>query len=178
MQDPEVNHAYQGYSHTYTGESSQPQEQQAPPQAQETPYGQATYNQPYPFTPFGVMGDGRLSALLSYSLCWFSGLLFLLFAGRHPYVRFHALQSLAFFGVVNLLDIGFLSIIANRWFHFVWHGLPFVAITLLMCFMLLNIIAFIAWIVGMVQAGRGLYYRLPVIGDLVANAINQHGIVK
>jgi uncharacterized membrane protein len=178
MQDPEINHAYQGYSHTDTGEASQQREQQQPPHAQEMPYGQPVYQQPYPFTSFGAVGDGRLSALLSYSLCWFSGLLFLLFAGRHPYVRFHALQSLAFFGVVNLLDIGFFSIIAY-WRHlFFWHGQPFVTMILVMGFMLLNIIAFVAWIVGMVQAGRGLYYRLPVIGDLVANTINQQGTVK
>jgi uncharacterized membrane protein len=163
MQDPEIHHSYQSYEHIYTGERARQQEAQ---------------QQPYAFTPFGAMGDGRLSASLSYSLCWFSGLLFLLFAGRHPYIRFHALQSLAFFGVVNLLDIALLYIIADWRYHFFWHALPFVAVALLLGFMLLNIIAFVAWIVGMVQAGRGVYYRLPVIGDLVANSINQQGSVK
>jgi uncharacterized membrane protein len=177
MQDPEVHQPYLGYGHT---DERFQQQEQPPPHSQEIPPGQttSTYNQSYPFAPFAVMGDGRLSALLSYSLGWFSGLLFLLFAGRHPYVRFHALQSLAFFGAVNLLDIGFLSIIANRWFHFVWRGLPFVTITLLLCFMLLNVIAFVAWIAGMIHAGRGNYYRLPVIGDLVANSINGQSMVK
>ncbi len=178
MQDPEMQHSYQSYDYVYTGERAQPRESQQPPHTQEMPYGQAAYYHPYPFTPFGVMGNGRLSAVLSYSLCWFTGLLFLLFGGRNPYIRFHALQSLAFFGVVNLLDIALLYIIADWRYHFFWHTLPFIAVALLLGFMLLNIIAFVAWIVGMVQAGRGIYYRLPVIGDLVANAVNQQGSVK
>jgi uncharacterized membrane protein len=111
--------------------------------------------------------DPRFVAVLAYSLGWFSGLLFTLFTRENRYVRFHALQSLLFFGGINVLDIALLFV-GIRLHHFV----PFVGPVLFLSFLLLNAIAFVGWLVAIVQAYRGVYYRLPLVGDFVARAFN------
>jgi uncharacterized membrane protein len=40
-------------------------------------------------------------------------------------------------------------------------------------FLFLNFVAFVGWVVGMVQAARGKYYRLPLVGDLLARNYNR-----
>lgn len=113
--------------------------------------------------------DARFVGVLTYSLGWFSGLLFTLFTRENRYVRYHALQSLIFFGAINVLDIAFLCTIAlmSHFVHF-----HFMAALLLLGFLLLNAIAFVGWLVAIVQAYRGVYYRLPVVGDFVARTFN------
>src|SRR5262245_61525738 len=66
--------------------------------------------------------DPRFVAVLTYSLGWFSGLLFTLFTRENRYVRFHALQSLIFFGGINVIDIA-LIFVGARLHHF-FHFLP------------------------------------------------------
>ncbi len=110
--------------------------------------------------------DRSSTAVLCYVFGWLSGLLFLLFARGDRYLRFHALQSLLFFGIVNMLDFAFLfAIHVFTPFFFIPEFM------LLMIFLLLNFIAFIGWIVAMVQAGGGVYYRLPFVGDAAARAV-------
>jgi uncharacterized membrane protein len=111
--------------------------------------------------------DARFIAVLTYALGWFSGLLFTLFTRENRYVRFHALQSLIFFGAVNVLDIALLfgGIALHHFVHFIGP-------MLLLTFLLLNAIAFVGWLVAIVQAYRGSYYKLPLVGDIVARALN------
>lgn len=114
--------------------------------------------------------DARFVAVLTYSLGWFSGLLFTLFTRENRYVRYHALQSLIFFGAINVLDIALAFTIAS--IHRFIYFLPFAGVMLVLSFLLLNIIAFVGWLVAIVQAYRGVYYRLPVAGDIVARTFN------
>jgi uncharacterized membrane protein len=111
--------------------------------------------------------DARFVAVLTYSLGWFSGLLFTLFTRENRYVRYHALQSLIFFGAINVLDIAFVfaGVLAH---HFVRP----MGVLLFLSFLLFNVIAFVGWLVAIVQAYRGVYYRLPLVGDMVARAFN------
>jgi uncharacterized membrane protein len=111
--------------------------------------------------------DVRFVAALTYSLGWFSGLLFTLFARESRYVRFHALQSLLFFGGINVLDIALLFI-GMRAHHFV----PFIGPVFFLSFLLLNAIAFVGWLVAIVQAYRGSYYKLPLVGDVAARSFS------
>jgi uncharacterized membrane protein len=156
--------------------TEQPFQQQTyyPPQAGDGPasyshtcYGEPGYGQ-QPFAGAPPLSDIRFSALLSYAFGWVTGLLFLLFGGRDRFVRFHALQSLFFFGALNVIDIGLFGIIRGSWWH---HG-HLVALLCLLLFLALNFIAFISWIVVIVQAARGLYFRLPFVGELVARCFN------
>jgi len=115
-----------------------------------------------------------VAAVLSYSLFWFSGLLFSLFAGQNRYVRFHALQSLLFFGGMNVLDIGLIITIGTSTkFHLVM-----LTVLAILFFLLLNFVAFIGWLVAIFHAARGTYYKLPFAGNVVARCINWNVDVK
>jgi uncharacterized membrane protein len=157
----------------YTGSAQyyeQPRTQQQQTCYQSMQGSRPAYNQP-PFMVTPLYSDGRLAATLCYSLGWLTGLLFLLFGAQRPFVRFHALQSLIFFGVINLIDIGLLRMIfVSHYYlgHYQWIWIFFL-------FLLLNFVAFVGWIVAMVQAGLGSYYRLPFVGNLIAKSINRKG---
>jgi uncharacterized membrane protein len=97
------------------------------------------------------------SGWLSYLGGWVTGLLFLLLKRGNGFVRFHAMQSLIFFGAMSLVTTVFNHI---PFLGSIGSGLGFVS--------------FICWIVLMVKAARGRYYKLPIIGDYAekwANAL-------
>jgi uncharacterized membrane protein len=169
--DQEATHSeraeYMGSSHYYEPSSfNQTFQQQMyyPPLS--------SYNQK-PFTGVPPLGDARFSALLSYSGGWLTGLLFTLLGGRDRFMRFHALQSLVFFGIINLLDFGLLMIMFSSAHHRHIVAIPFV-----LAFLFLNFIAFLCWIVVMVQAVRGVYFRLPFIGDWVARRFDLNSLPR
>jgi uncharacterized membrane protein len=90
----------------------------------------------------------RTAGWLSYLGGWVTGLIFLLLKGENRFVRFHAMQSLIFFGTTSMLSSVFSHI---PLLGFIGSGLGFVS--------------FICWIVLMVAAARGRYYKLPIIGN-------------
>jgi uncharacterized membrane protein len=158
---------YMGSSHYYEPPSNQTFQQQAsyPPLANSS--------KQRPFTGVPPLSDSRFSALLSYSGGWLTGLLFMLLGGRDRFIRFHALQSLVFFGIINLLDFGlFISVLSFA------HHMHIVAIPFILAFLFLNFIAFVCWIVVMVQAARGVYFRLPFIGDWVARRFDLNALPR
>jgi uncharacterized membrane protein len=112
-------------------------------QEQEQRYGSQQhygYQQPYLAPP--------AAGWLSYLGGWVTGLIFLLLKKENRFVRFHAMQSLIFFGAVSMVTTVFSSIPS---LDFIGAGLGFVS--------------FICWIVLIVKAARGRYYKLPIIGD-------------
>lgn len=116
---------------------------------------------------------GSFAAILCYALGWFSGLLFLIFERQNRYVRFHALQSLIFFGGINILDVVFTTFMRMGGRH---EHVPFLFLPFLL-FFLTNVMAFICWIIAMIHASRGTYFQLPFVGRLVGKYIN-HGTLK
>ena len=134
--DREATHGerteYMGSSHYYEPFSNQTFQQQAayPPLAS---YSPSSYSHK-PFTGVPPLSDSRFAALLSYSGGWLTGLLFIFLGGRDRFIRFHALQSLVFFGAINLISFGlFVSILS-----FVHHA-RFLMITLHPCVSLLEL---------------------------------------
>ena len=85
---------------------------------------------------------------LSYLGGWVTGLIFLLLKRENRFVRFHSMQSLIFFGAMSMVTTEFSHI---PLFGFIGAGLGFVS--------------FICWIVLIVKAARGRYYKLPIIGE-------------
>jgi uncharacterized membrane protein len=174
--DREATHSerteYMGSSHYYEPSSfNQTFQQQAsyPPLAS---YGPTSYSQK-PFTGVPPLSDSRFAALLSYSGGWLTGLLFTLLGGQDRFMRFHALQSLVFFGTINLLDFGlFISMLSFA------HHMHILLIPFILTFLFLNFIAFVCWIVVMVQAARGVYFRLPFIGDWVARRFDLNALPR
>lgn len=178
----ETQHSYDGYpgspeQSSHTGEyRSDGREQTFQQQAyQPMPGYGLTSNRPAPVTATPPLSGSEFAAILSYSLVWFSGLLFTLLGGqKNRYVRFHAMQSMLFFGAINIIDIVLLSFIARPFYH---HFFLMGAFAFLF-FLLLNFVAFISWITAMIQAGRGAYYKLPIVGNIVARRMNLEGFPK
>ncbi|GCE10479.1 DUF4870 domain-containing protein [Tengunoibacter tsumagoiensis] len=153
------------------------QQYQQPYGQPQQPYGQPGYQQPYgqPQQPYGAPGgrpgstlniDPNLAAGLSYLLGWIGGLVFLLTEKQNRFVRFNAWQSILFTGAMTILGIivqvaeailpGFLVLVVSC----VWG--------------LLLLAAFVGWIICMVNAFQGKYFKLPVIGDYAERYTNQN----
>ena len=97
----------------------------------------------------------NIVALIAYLFGWLSGLIIFLLEKESLFVRFHALQSLVFFGGMSLI-LGILGRIpVIGWVIAIIGG----------------IISFSFWIIGMIKAYRGELYRFPVVGDFAARQI-------
>ena len=106
----------------------------------------ASSSSPYERTSMGSRASA--AGWLSYLGGWVTGLIFLLLKRDNRFVRFHAMQSLIFFGAMGMVTTVFSYI---PFLGFIGDGLGFVS--------------FICWIVLIVKAARGRYYKLPIIGD-------------
>jgi len=105
--------------------------------------------------------DENVAGALCYALGWVTGLIFY-FIDKRPFVRFHAKQSIVVFGALHLLSIVFgmffgISMLAGGWRGF---SLGFGI------FHLIQLVAFVLWIVLMIKAYQGEKFRLPVAADL------------
>ena len=112
--------------------------------------------------------DENVAALLSYVLTWLSGLVFFLIEKDSRLVRFHAMQSL-------LLAVTFFAVELVLWIASFIIGLILGQISgvlgTLVAF-LIGLLAFvvfigaaIGWIMGMIKAYQGQYFKLPLIGN-------------
>ncbi len=111
--------------------------------------------------------NGRTEALLSYVLGWFSGLIFFVIERKNRFVRFHAAQSFIFFGIVSVvyIVIRLLSIIPV---------LGFLLNPVLGCATLILLIpAALIWVLLMIQAYRGVNFRLPIISGYADSLIDR-----
>jgi len=111
--------------------------------------------------------NGRTEALLSYVLGWFSGLIFFVIERKNRFVRFHAAQSFTFFGIVSVvyIVIRLLSIIPV---------LGFLLSPVLGCATLILLIpAALIWVLLMIQAYRGVNFRLPIISGYADSLIDR-----
>jgi len=78
------------------------------------------------------------------------GLIFFLIESENKFVRFHAVQSIAIFGTINIMLIIFGWIpVLNVFMGFLVGGF-----------------AFVLWIVLMYKSYQGVMYKLPFDGDL------------
>ncbi|PIV01857.1 hypothetical protein COS54_00305 [Candidatus Shapirobacteria bacterium CG03_land_8_20_14_0_80_39_12] len=93
---------------------------------------------------FGL--EKNVASALCYVLGWVSGLFFFLAEKEDKTIRFHALQSIIFFGVLNVIVI-----------------IPFIGWTLSP---FVGIVSLVGWILLLVKAYQGQVFRLPVVGNL------------
>ena len=94
--------------------------------------------------------NANVEALLSYLLGFITGIIFYLIEKENKFVRFHAMQSMVTFGA----------------FFVLFFILMFIPILGWMLAGLLQILSLVIWIVLMVKAFQGEYFKLPVIGNL------------
>ncbi len=86
--------------------------------------------------------------MLCYVLGWLSGLIFLLREREDKFVRFHAIQSIVVFGVLNLAFC--LILIPITGWVFGW---------------VIILLAFILWVVLMARAYQGFKTKVPLAGS-------------
>lgn len=92
----------------------------------------------------------NVAGLLCYVLGWVSGLILYLVETDNKFVRFHAVQSIIVFGIINIIIIIFGWI---PWFGWVVSSF-------------IGGLAFVLWVVLMYKAYQGMMYKLPIAGDL------------
>jgi uncharacterized membrane protein len=97
----------------------------------------------------------NVAALLCYVAGWITGIVFFVLEQRNRFVRFHAAQSIVAFGIITVAGILFgLIPVAGRAFSSV-----------------IGIIGFIIWIIMMVKAANGEWYKLPWAGDVAEKIV-------
>ncbi|MFC2016709.1 DUF4870 domain-containing protein [Chloroflexota bacterium] len=91
----------------------------------------------------------NVAGLLCYVLGWISGIVFILIEPENKFIRFHAIQSIVVFAVLNVAGfiLGWIPVIGG---FFTW---------------IISALGFILWIVLMFKAYQGTKYKLPWAGD-------------
>jgi len=97
----------------------------------------------------------NIAGLLCYVGIWISGIVFFVLEHKNKFVRFHAAQSIVAFGTLTVAGI-ILGLIPAV-------GVVFSSI--------IGVIGFIVWIVMIVKASSGEWYKLPLAGDVAENIV-------
>jgi uncharacterized membrane protein len=111
--------------------------------------------------------DENIASLLSYIMTWVSGLVFFLIEKDSRLVRFHAMQAILLGGVVTVVGIGLwvisliLVIIIGQISGILSTLVSLVTGLLALVFFVAVVIA---WIMCLIKAYQGQYYKLPLIG--------------
>jgi uncharacterized membrane protein len=101
----------------------------------------------------------NLAGLLSYVLGFITGIVFFLIEKENRFVRFHAIQSIITFGGFFVLTLGV---------GIIFGTVPQIALGINS---LLGILQLVVWIVLMIKAYQGEYFKLPVIGDIAEKQV-------
>ena len=163
----------QPYDHEYGYSAQQSQAQQQYSQLSDNGFGMHYV----PTIPIGQ----RFAAVISYSFAWATGFIFFIFAEkRNRFVRFHALQSFLFFGGISVLGtVAGIIINFGMSYNSSFGSVLFVPlIVAVIAFILLMLMAIAGWFMGIVNAFRGRYYKMPFVGDFVERYINNQATPK
>ncbi|RSL29479.1 DUF4870 domain-containing protein [Salibacterium salarium] len=100
--------------------------------------------------------EENVAGLLCYVFGLITGVIFLVLEKENRFVRFHALQSIFISATLLVLNVFFTVIPVFGW--------------------ILNLIVapigFVLWIILMVKAYQGQWFKLPVLGDLAEKKTN------
>jgi len=101
--------------------------------------------------------DANVAGLLCYVLGWVSGLVFVLIEQENKFVRFHAIQSIYVFGVINI------AAIILGWIPFIGGFLAGI----------IGLLGFVLWIVLMIKAYQGVEFKIKWAGDFAEKWVNR-----
>lgn len=94
--------------------------------------------------------EPHVAGLLCYLGVWVTGIIFLIIEHKDRFVRFHAMQSVLVFGALSIASAILNPIpLIGRFFGII-----------------LGVTAFVLWIILMVKAYRGQWYKLSLAGDI------------
>lgn len=103
----------------------------------------------------------NVAGLLCYVLWWVTGLIFFLIDKR-SFVRFHAAQSMVAFGALHVIRF----ILAEMFVASLTAGTSAGFSMASGLIHLVDLLAFVLWIVLMIKAYQGERFKLPVVGDI------------
>ncbi|MFH1622410.1 MAG: DUF4870 domain-containing protein [Candidatus Omnitrophota bacterium] len=93
--------------------------------------------------------QANIAGLLCYLVGFISGLIFLILEKENKFVKFHAIQSVVFFGAIWLVSFVLMFIPVLGW----------------IALLLLSVLSFVFWVVLMVKAYQGECFKVPIVGD-------------
>jgi uncharacterized membrane protein len=127
-----------------------------PPQTPPPPH---PYIPPAPATSSGL--SDNLAAALAY-ITVIPAIIFLILEpyNRIPLVRFHSFQS------IGLCIVGILLNVVLRIGFEILHIIPLAGLLFGLLSMVLALALFIAWLIAILKALKGEWYKLPFIGDI------------
>lgn len=150
-----------------------PPYQQAPPQYQQTPayqqappayQQQAPYQQqqPYPPAAQGGLSDNAAGGLAYVTII--PAIIFLIVPpyNRNRFVRFHSWQSIMLAIAWIVVEVGLMVI----------GRIPGIGLVDLFIGPLVGLAFFILWLVVLIQAFTGKWFKLPILGDLAEKQAN------
>ncbi len=100
------------------------------------------------------------AGLLCYIAGWITGIIFFVLEQRNRFVRFHAAQSIVVFGIITVAGtvLGLIPVVGVG---FSWT---------------IGIIGFIVWVIMIVKASSGEWYKLPWAGYVAEKMVASSGI--
>jgi len=101
--------------------------------------------------------DENVAGLLCYLVGFITGIIFLLLEKENRFVRYHALQSIFTFGALLVLN-------------FVLGMIPILGWLLAI---LLAPVTFVLWIILMIKAYNGKWFKLPIAGNMAEKQLDQ-----
>jgi uncharacterized membrane protein len=146
----------------YQQQSGYQQQPGYQPFGYQQPYGTPSSAIPNPNGPTSMGMDANVAAGLSYLFSIVGGLIFYFGEKQNRFVRFHAMQSILFnaFWIVLFIVLFTVQSFLYASVILIPLGFVFTCLTILLPLAILAV-----WIVLMVYAFQGKYFKLPVIGD-------------
>jgi uncharacterized membrane protein len=170
-QDPNPQGQYGGYNPPppNAGQPGQPGYQynayNQPGGAYQQPYGTPPVGTASPLGPSSIGMDPKIAAGLSY-LIGIIGLIFFFIEKQNRFVKFNSLQAIFLHlgaGIVEfVLFIPYIILLAATASSGSSGG---IALLFSCLFGLVGIAWFVGWLMAMIQAFQGKYFKFPLIGD-------------
>jgi uncharacterized membrane protein len=132
---------------------------------QQGPYGTPPSGAQSPLGPTSMGMQPNVEAGLSYVLTWVTGLIFFFVEKQNRFVRFHAMQSILFFGGLTVIQI-ILSVVNS-------FDVPFLFIFTGLIGLVIGIVGLVGYIVLLINGFQGKYFKLPIVGDYAEKYANQ-----
>ncbi len=139
----------------------------APAGAPATPAGYAPVGGSSYAAPAAAPAAGGLSETAAAAISYITIIPAIIFLVIEPYnrmrlVKFHAIQCIA-------LHVAWIAVwMATMILSVVLHFIPLVGVLFFFLYMAIAIGFFIAWLLCILKASKGEFYKLPVIGDFAA----------
>ena len=97
----------------------------------------------------------NIAMFLAYLFNWISGIIFLLIEKKDAEVRFHAAQSVIFFGACSILGV----------------LLPVIPLLGPLSLRIIGLIALVVWLIQLVTSLLGRPFKLPFVSTFAASLV-------